>query len=75
MSTYVWAYVGFSCFGAQEVEGACAEACAELGMPMPLQVSLSGGDAARIPQQLLSVMRSPEGAIPLTPSLKVCQNG
>ncbi|EIE18377.1 hypothetical protein COCSUDRAFT_38657 [Coccomyxa subellipsoidea C-169] len=55
-----------------EVEAACAEACAELAMPMPLAMSLSGGDAARIPQQLLSILRSPDGAIPLTPSLKVC---
>jgi hypothetical protein len=60
-----------ACPVAQEVESACADACAELAMPMPLAVSLSGGDATRLPQQLLSVLRSPEGAIPLTPSLKV----
>ncbi|CAL8465634.1 g5170 [Coccomyxa elongata] len=53
-----------------EVERACAEACAALSMPMPMTVSLAGGDAARVPSQLLSVLRNPEAAIPLTPSLK-----
>lgn len=55
----------------QEVERACAEACAALSMPMPMTVSLAGGDAARVPSQLLSILRNPDAAIPLTPSLKV----
>ncbi|BDA51482.1 mitochondrial Rho GTPase 2 [Coccomyxa sp. Obi] len=56
-----------------EVERACAEACAALSMPMPIAVSLAGGDAARIPSQLLSVLRNPDAAIPLTPSLKAAR--
>ncbi len=58
-------------YDMQEVERVCAEACAALSMPMPMAVSLSGGDAARVPSQLLSVLRNPDAAIPLTPSLKV----
>jgi hypothetical protein len=54
----------------QEVERDCASACAALSMPMPLAVSLKGGDISRIPAQLLAVLRQPESAIPLTPSLK-----
>jgi hypothetical protein len=54
----------------QEVERESAAMCAELSMQMPMAVSLRGGDVTRVPGQLLAILRQPEAAVPLTPSLK-----
>jgi hypothetical protein len=55
----------------QELVQESAEGCASLKMRMPISVSMRVGDTSSTFSQLLSAARSPDLAIPETPSLKV----